>query len=239
MTDIRHITLDAMNTILFLNTPPTVIYGDVLRKILKRDFPRLEEPAVFRVYWQKAMERGMATLPEGVDKFSYPHHRCGFWGVLFEEMFWDLDISQDYLDIFCKIVFPEFLKSEYWELEPTLLDFIAEAQKRRIFLSVVSNWDDRLPVLLENLGIKKYFQTIVTSARAGYEKPSSRIFSFFYEEAKEGQPDLEKSQILHIGDKEKEDFRGALNFGFHSLLYGTKGQGISRLSDVFAQNSAS
>ncbi|GEM_PF-3337014 len=236
MTDIRHITLDAMDTIIFLNTPPSVIYGDVLQRILKRDFPRLrEDKSVFSDYWQKAMEKVKILTPEGVDKFSYPHHRCGFWGMLFEEMFRDLDVSLDYLEMYCEIVFPEFLKPLYWDIEPSLADFTAQAQKRNISLSVISNWDDRLPVLLENLGIKKYFQNIVTSAGAGYEKPSSRIFSFFYEEARKVQPDLEKSRILHIGDKEREDFRGALHFGFHSVLYGTEEEShsISRLSDVF------
>ena len=78
---------------------------------------------------------------------------------------------------------------------------------------VISNWDNRLPPLLVDLGPSSYFDAIFVSGCEGFQKPDSRIFSRAAQAL-----DLCADSILHIGDSQNEDVKGAEEAGFMALL---------------------
>ena len=99
-------------------------------------------------------------------------------------------------------------------------------------LAVISNWDDRLRVLLESLAIAHQFEVIIVSAEVGHTKPSPEIFRSAAEALQ-----LPPDDILHVGDSEKEDHQGALAAGFQSRwLYRDSaepiGHSITSLEDL-------
>jgi len=103
---------------------------------------------------------------------------------------------------------------------------------RKMRLAVISNWDDRLRVLLESLAIAHQFEVIIVSAEVGHTKPLLEIFQTAAEALQ-----LPPDGILHVGDSEKEDHQGALAAGFQSRWLcrdGTEpiGHSITSLEDL-------
>ena len=67
--------------------------------------------------------------------------------------------------------------------------------------------------VLKRLDILKYFSFCIFSDEVETSKPSTSFFKEIHKKA-----DVAKDKILHIGDNEKTDYRGALDFGFSALL---------------------
>jgi putative hydrolase of the HAD superfamily len=93
------------------------------------------------------------------------------------------------------------------------------SRERNIKLFVTSNWDFRLPGILKNLGIDTCFEKIITSALVGFEKPSATIFQYLVSAAQ-----CNPWQILHVGDRLEDDFKGARAAGLKAVLYGSNRQ---------------
>ena len=96
-------------------------------------------------------------------------------------------------------------------------------------MGVVSNWDSRLPKLLDQLGLAPYFGTVVVSHLEGIEKPSPEIFLRAVARL-HGVPET----TLHIGDVPELDEAGARAARIASVLIDRKGMtgAIPDLSSV-------
>jgi len=86
-------------------------------------------------------------------------------------------------------------------------------------IGVVSNWSDRLPPLLEGLGLSRYFEVVTVSAIVGHTKPDRRIF----EVALAGFG-VRPEQALHVGDDPVNDLAGARRAGLGALLIDRAGR---------------
>ena len=91
-----------------------------------------------------------------------------------------------------------------------LLDRLTETD---LTLGVISNWDSRLPPLLDNLDLTRYFSVIAVSALVGSAKPDRGIFEY----ALKGS-DIDPAGAIHIGDSVELDCRGARDCGMIPLL---------------------
>ena len=111
-----------------------------------------------------------------------------------------------------------FVSRAGWRLRPhasEALEAISTWRRARrasvpdIKVVVLSNWDERLPLLLERLGVADHFDAVVTSRDVGFEKPSPRIFARAQELAGVGGG----SRCVHVGDSWKRDVLGAASAG--------------------------
>lgn len=66
------------------------------------------------------------------------------------------------------------------------------------------------------------FSFCLFSNEVGFGKPSSKMYELLYQKAKAINPPLKKSEIIHIGDDELADYKGALKFGLKSLHFEIK-----------------
>lgn len=92
-------------------------------------------------------------------------------------------------------------------------------RKKNIVLGVISNFDQRLELILKDIQIRQYFAFVLTSYDFGKEKPSLSIF----EEALKLMQYHRKEEILpqeamHIGDRVDNDYFGAKSAGWNALL---------------------
>ena len=100
-------------------------------------------------------------------------------------------------------------------------DFLSwvRTEKPGLLLGVTTNTPARtVETVVPMLGYHDYFKWFTCSQDVGFEKPDSGIFASAFESAKFWMPDLEKDQVLHIGDSLEADFCGARAFGFQALL---------------------
>lgn len=83
-------------------------------------------------------------------------------------------------------------------------------------LGVISNFDQRLEMLLKNMKLDSFLDFALNSYDVGYEKPDQRIFEKAIETAR--IPDLKPYECLHIGDTALGDYIGAREAGWSAAL---------------------
>src|SRR5438094_8275711 len=106
-------------------------------------------------------------------------------------------------DNFFEVAYEHFAEAGVWELYPDVIDVLKQLHPR-FRLAIVSNFDGRLRVILERLGISKYFGHIFVSSEIGADKPDPEIFRRALKFL-----DLHPKNALHVGDDPKRDWQAA------------------------------
>lgn len=114
-------------------------------------------------------------------------------------------------DEFFPAVYERFAQPDVWIVYGDVVRTLEDLAARELKLGIISNWDDRLIPLLERLGLKKYFETIIVSCNVGFTKPSPVIFEQAIRWLK-----VRPENTLHVGDSPKEDIEGAKAAGFQT-----------------------
>jgi putative hydrolase of the HAD superfamily len=212
---IRAITLDVNGTLIH---PPRLfeIYTEVLGRHGIEVDPFAVE-SVIRLVWQELA----CAARFGEDRFaSHPEGARGWWGRFADRVCEHLGVERP--SRFAKSeLYDRFAKAEAWEIYPEVPRVLDRLTAKGVRLAVVSNWDERLPGLLEELDLAAGFQAIVYSAEVGAEKPHPIIFEHALRLL-----DAPPSLTLHVGDRRREDLEGAQAIGMQALLLDRhKGQG--------------
>lgn len=113
------------------------------------------------------------------------------------------DLDESTRAMYFEDLYQEFTLPGIWELYPEVprvLERLSQITK----LAGLSNFDQRLFPILQNLGIGHYFTHWTLSSEVGAEKPSPWIFQKALEQA-----DVAAAEALHVGDDPRCDWEGA------------------------------
>lgn len=124
-------------------------------------------------------------------------------------------------------LFDIFAHAGAWQVFPDVEDTLREARLRGLHVGVISNWDDRLRPLLDELGLAHYFDSITVSCEVGVEKPGKEIFMVALQTA--GVP---ANQSVHVGDNDREDVHGAEAMGITAILLNRHAEKVAGLHDL-------
>ncbi len=105
-------------------------------------------------------------------------------------------------------VYERFARADAWRIYDDVFPALEFLTQRGFQLGVVSNWDERLRPLLTELGLARYFSSLIISCEAGAEKPAARVFRLAA-----GELGVAADELLHIGDSYAKDIQGARNIG--------------------------
>jgi len=101
-----------------------------------------------------------------------------------------------------------------WELVPDdVVPALERLRRRAARMVVVSNANGRLHVMLERLGLARFFDHVLDSQVEGVEKPDPRLFQMALERA-----GARAETTLHVGDFYWIDVRGARAAGVQPVL---------------------
>jgi putative hydrolase of the HAD superfamily len=156
----------------------------------------------FAACWTQAPERPAVDGPrEDDDK--------GWWRELVDQVIDQVAPRTSELDrdAFFEVVYSHFAEAGVWELYPDVID-VLEALRPRFDLAVVSNFDGRLRVILEQLGISQFFSQVFLSSELGADKPDPLIY---HRALKLGG--FAPYETLHVGDDPVRDWQGAAAAG--------------------------
>jgi putative hydrolase of the HAD superfamily len=78
----------------------------------------------------------------------------------------------------------------------------------RFDLVVISNFDGRLRMILEHLGVSKFFSHVFLSSELGADKPDPEIFLRALRLS-----NTQPNETLHVGDDPERDWKGATQVG--------------------------
>jgi len=164
---------------------------------------------IFRRVWRELAH----DVPPGEDRYSRQRGgERGFWREFVRRVAEAAGLGID-TDPPFEELFEYFRRPEAWHLYDDVFETLDVLRADGVAMGVISNWDRRLPRLLDELGLTAYFDPILVSASEGVEKPDPRIFHRGAERA-----GVSTSECVYIGDTVAFDVNGARAAGMHPVL---------------------
>lgn len=136
-----------------------------------------------KAWWREVVAASFATA--GIETESH----CGF-DDCFEELF------------------AYFATGRAWDVYGEAPGVLAQLQRAGLALWVVSNFDARLPQVLEECDLARYFHGVVLSSEVGVAKPDPAIFM-----AAVSRAGCKPADCLHVGDDPLTDWQAARAVG--------------------------
>lgn len=208
---LRLITFDVTDTLLKFRNAPGMQYGEIgaMYGILA-DNNSLA--ANFKRHWYKMnKEHPNFGLKSGVGWENW-------WKMVVFGTFKDskYNVEDSKLDAIALHLLETYKTSACWQQCFGAVDLLSFLKSKNIPLGIISNFDPRLSVTLENTKLREFFNFVITSYEAGFEKPDSKIFELAMKEA--SLKDLKPEECLHVGDTALLDYYGALNCNWNAAL---------------------
>jgi putative hydrolase of the HAD superfamily len=197
----KAIFFDAAGTLIYLPQSVGHHYAYVGKRIgLQLDASALDD--AFARCWKQMPARPAINGPrEDDDK--------GWWRALVNRVLDDVspDLAELDRDAFFEGAFSHFAESGVWDLYPEVSEVLT-ALHGRFDLAVISNFDGRLRMILEHLGVSKFFSHVFLSSELGADKPDPEIFRRALRLS-----DKRPNETLHAGDDPERDWKGASQAG--------------------------
>lgn len=210
----RAVTFDVTGTLI---RAPRL--GAVYREVFRRHGLEVEADEedvgrVVRRVWQE-----LACLTDGsTDRFAaHPEGPRGWWRRFGERVAEHLGVARP-SRFAAQELYDRFARPDAWEPYDDAAEALDALGERGIARAVVSNWDERLPGVLDGLGLGRRLEAVVYSAAVGYEKPDPRVFR-----AALGRLGVGPGEAVHVGDRRREDVEGAAAVGMRAVLLDRRG----------------
>jgi putative hydrolase of the HAD superfamily len=198
---IKAVFSDAVGTLFYLNGSVGEHYALVGRGVgLNLDARALD--VAFSTAWNNMPRRDPIDGPREEDD-------KGWWRELVELIFRDVapNIRELDRDNFFEVAYEHFAEAGVWQLYPEVPE-VLESLYSRVTLAVVSNFDGRLRMILEQLGISKFFSHVFVSSELGVDKPDPQIFRRALRFVS-----VRPEEVLHAGDDPQRDWQAAQDAG--------------------------
>jgi putative hydrolase of the HAD superfamily len=194
---IKTIFFDAAGTLIHLSKGVGHHYAYVGERIgLRLDRDALDR--AFAACWKATPQRPAIDGPRDDDD-------KGWWRDLVNRV---LDCVAPRMaeldrDAFFEAVYGHFAEPGVWDLYPEVIE-VLDGLRSRFQIAVISNFDGRLRVILEHLGVSKFFAHVFLSSELGADKPDPEIYRRALR-LSEARP----NETLHVGDDPVRDWNGA------------------------------
>jgi putative hydrolase of the HAD superfamily len=194
---IKAIFLDGAGTLIHL--PKSV--GHHYALVGKRVGLTLDHAAIDRAFtacWAQTPARPAIEGPREEDD-------KGWWRELVDQVIDQVAPSTSELDrdAFFEVAYAHFAEAGVWELYPEVVE-VLEALRPRFDFAVVSNFDGRLRMIFEHLGVSQFFSHVFLSSELGADKPDPLIYHRALKLSR-----LAPNETLHAGDDPVRDWQGA------------------------------
>ena len=149
----------------------------------------------------------MLRLCPGVSLSKYvlrKFFRAGLWCLL--------RFSHRDFDAFFHELFEWYASADAWCTMPRVETTLAGLRRSGLRLGIVSDFDYRLTLVLESLGIEELFDVVVLAGSVGATKPDPRLFK-----AALSTLSLSEQDAVYIGDDPARDLTGAAAAGLAGL----------------------
>jgi putative hydrolase of the HAD superfamily len=194
---IKAIFFDAAGTLIHLPESVGHHYALVGKRVgLALDAAALDQ--AFAACWKKMPARPAIDGPrEDDDK--------GWWLELVDHVIDQVAprTSEMDRDAFFEVAYSHFAEAGVWELYPDVIEVLG-ALRPRFDLAVISNFDGRLRMILEQLGVSRFFSHVFLSSELGADKPDPLIYQRALKLS-----GAAPNEGLHAGDDPVRDWQGA------------------------------
>jgi putative hydrolase of the HAD superfamily len=196
-TVFKAIFFDAAGTLIHLPKSVGYHYALVGKRVgLALDAPALDQ--AFTACWKQMPTRRAIEGPREDDDE-------GWWRELVDRVIDQVAPGTRELDrdAFFEVAYSHFAEAGVWELYPEVIE-VLETLRPRFDLAVISNFDGRLRMIFEHLGLSEFFSHVFLSSELGMDKPDPLIYRRALKLS-----GVAPNETLHVGDDPVRDWRGA------------------------------
>ena len=234
------LTIDPFDVLLQLRSEPGWFYRDVLQEATDYN-ARLQSPehytrAFHRAYAEVARKYPCFGVRDGITSKDW-------WAAVTRLTYQYADITEPLLreellddgealldDVFEVLFHDVFMTEEAWEIKPGALEAIAALKKWRdehemggdgpLALCVLTNFDERMHAILDELDLLEAFDVVLTSREIGAQMPDRSAFQVAM--ARHGISD--PKYCMHVSADFSSGVVGAATAGWHPVYIPTSGE---------------
>lgn len=211
---IKAILLDAAGTLMEPAEPVGHTYAGIAGR-----FGRTADPdRVLRAFGAVFQSMPPMAFPTTKNPVLEARERA-WWKTLVCRAMTAADAMPDEFDAYFDTLYAHYADPAAWRLYPEIVTSLGQLRERGLALAVASNFDSRLPGILEGLGIAELAGPVIYSTAAGVAKPGPGIFHQAL-----AALGVDPAQAVHVGDGLEPDYRGALDAGLSALLLVRQGE---------------
>jgi putative hydrolase of the HAD superfamily len=189
---------------------PHPTFPDLFARILEREGHQVS-PDTIRERIHVVFDRFRTAAETNELWTTSPERSRRFWHDVYTIFLRDLGIADG--DGLVETVYAEFTDLANYSLFDDVVPVLDRLSGAGLKLGVVSNFEEWLERLLEQLGVRSYFEVRVISGVEGFEKPDPRIFQLAMERA-----GVLPAQSVYVGDNPELDVEPALALGMFPVL---------------------
>ena len=224
----RAILFDFDGTLAFMQPSHKKLYEQAINEHSKSTKKFLINKIDVQNAWRKW------TTDEGIEHVQYSNSETDYNKLrknIHIHRLKALDVKENIEIISDRIIELESNANFYILYEDTIETLSALLQEN-IKMGIVSNHLWNLNDITKSLGISKYFNCIISSAKIGYRKPHPSIYKAALSEINASPKD-----VLFIGDNLENDYFGPKNIGLSAVLLNRNGtnqisESITSLNDL-------
>ena len=203
----RAVLLDAAGTLIDVAEPLGETYSR-----FAREFGGDLDPGALTAGFRAAFRDMPPMAFPGKHGADLDRAERGWWRIVVGRVFGAAGGVPEFDACFDRL-YAHYASARAWRVFPEAPEVLAALRERGAALAVVSNFDSRLPPLLEAMGLAAYFDAVVCSGQAGAAKPDRAIFGHAL-----AALGVEAPEALHVGDSREADYDGARAAGIEALL---------------------
>ncbi|MFP8880995.1 MAG: HAD-IA family hydrolase [Myxococcota bacterium] len=215
------VLFDAAGTLIELSEPVGETYARVARGFgVDQNADRLD--SAFRQAFAQAPPMAFPSA----DPAELPTLERAWWRRCVQETFarCETDASetgnrfstQQSFDRFFEVLFATMGGASTWRVAEGALELLRQLRSLRFGIAIVSNFDFRLPALLDDLGIAALVDVVVLASDVGAAKPDPALF-----ERAMAQLRVSPDNTLVVGDHQEQDIAAARYAGLRAVDVGS------------------
>jgi putative hydrolase of the HAD superfamily len=212
-TPVRAVLFDATGTLLLPREP----VGETYRSFALEFGVDLPATRIGEAFGRIFARADPMVFPSGPSQRRRTLERQWWWRQV-RSTFRAADSTARFSDFeaYFERLWSHYARGAAWQLAPGARQALDALRARQLPMAVVSNFDHRLPKILEELEIIEYFENVTIPSEAGAAKPDRRIF----DAALEGLGDPAR-RAIYVGDRAIEDVAGARRAGLLPIQVGS------------------
>lgn len=164
--------------------------------------------------FQRVLRHAPPLGTEGADPESRRAGEQAWWSERIRQTFQATDstVRFEHFSNFSAELFHSFASGELWQVRAGIPEMLNTLRARAHPMLVLSNFDHRLPKLLEDLELSTFFETVILPAQVGAAKPERPIF-----DAAAERFGVSLGDLTYLGDDTSETLSTIASYGICAL----------------------
>jgi putative hydrolase of the HAD superfamily len=220
--EIRAVTFDAAGTLIAPREPVGTTYARFASAL-----GIAADPTALEAAFRRAFRTAPPMAFPDASTSDLRRRERGWWRAVVADTLGPAAAAQPSFDACFDALFAHYASASAWTLYPDVPPTLHALRDGGLRIGVVSNFDGRLPAILDGLGVAA--DAVVWSTRAGAAKPARAIF-----DAAASALGVSIAELCHVGDDVDADVRGAEAAGARAIHVDRSGASAEGLTTLVA-----